>query len=113
MQEVSWRHLLALEHNDLHSCPVSLSSCGKEGHFAKDCEEPEKCRRCGEEGHKVADCTQEMKTRVIEDEDGTKREIYVPKEMEDDKLFDQGIGSGINFDKFDNIPVSLSLKCQL
>ena len=58
----------------------------------------------------MADCTQEMKTRVIEDEDGTKREIYVPKEMEDDKLFDQGIGSGINFDKFDNIPVSLNFE---
>ena len=61
--------------------------------------------RCGGEGHISKDCTEEMKTRVIESEDGTKREIYVPREMEDDKLFDQGIGSGINFDKFDHIPV--------
>ncbi len=43
--------------------------------MARDCEKPDVCRRCGEEGHMVKDCTQEQKTRVIENEDGTKREV--------------------------------------
>lgn len=34
-----------------------------------------------------------------------KQEIYIPKEVADDDLFQQGISSGINFDKFDKIPV--------
>ena len=53
----------------------------------------------------MAECTQEAKTRVIENEDGTTREIYVPKEIDDANLFEQGINSGINFDKFDKIAV--------
>ena len=83
--------------------------CKKEGHMARDCDMPDTCRRCGEEGHMVRDCTQEEKTRTIEKEDGTKGEIYVPKELEEDKLFETGISSGINFDKFDRIKV----KCLL
>lgn len=79
--------------------------CGGD-HMAKDCEQPDKCRRCGEEGHRVAECSQEPQTRVVDNEDGTQREIYVPKERTDEQLFDTGISSGINFDKFDKIPVS-------
>ena len=89
--------------------PDKCRNCGQEGHIAKNCEEPEKCRRCGEEGHKVAECEKEPETRVIENEDGTTREIYVPKEVSDEKLFDSGISSGINFDKFDKIPVRIHL----
>ena len=61
--------------------------------------------RCGKEGHLVRECPEEPKTRVVENEDGTKREIYVPKELEEGHLFEQGINTGINFDKFDHIPV--------
>ncbi|TRY62742.1 hypothetical protein TCAL_03661 [Tigriopus californicus] len=78
--------------------------CGGD-HMAKDCEQPDKCRRCGEEGHRVAECSQEPQTRVVDNEDGTQREIYVPKERTEEQLFDTGISSGINFDKFDKIPV--------
>lgn len=70
-----------------------------------DCEKPETCRRCGQEGHRVKDCDQEEQTRTRTNEDGTTTEIYVPKEISDDNLFEQGISSGINFDKFDKIPV--------
>ena len=82
--------------------------CGEEGHFARECPTAggSGCRRCGEEGHFAKDCEKPMETRVIEGEDGTKREIYVPKEIEEDSLFDTGISSGINFEKYDNIPVS-------
>lgn len=44
-------------------------------------------------------------TKIVEKEDGTTMESYVPKEMDDDKLFESGISSGINFDKFDKIKV--------
>jgi len=77
--------------------------CGGD-HMAKDCEKPDVCRLCGEEGHKGSDCDG-AKTHSITKEDGTKVEIYIPTELTDDKLFEQGIHQGINFDKFDNIPV--------
>lgn len=60
---------------------------------------------CGEEGHKVAECPKPMETRVLTNDDGTTREIYVPKEMGDDELFSAGIACGINFEKFDKIQV--------
>ena len=64
--------------------------------------------RCGEEGHMVKDCTQAEQTRTVTNEDGTTREIYVPTEVGDDSLFEQGISSGINFDKFDKIETKCS-----
>jgi len=84
--------------------PDKCRKCGEEGHIAKDCEKPDVCRFCGQEGHKAGDC-EAPKTHEITKEDGTKVEIYFPTELTDDKLFEQGIDQGINFDKFDNIPV--------
>merc|ERR1711971_847311 len=86
--------------------PDTCRKCRKEGHMAADCEEPDKCRFCGEEGHKAGDCTG-AKTHEVTKEDGTKHEIYIPSELTDDKLFDQGINQGINFDKFDNIKMKI------
>merc|ERR1711971_605418 len=86
--------------------PDTCRKCKKEGHMAADCEEPDKCRFCGEEGHKAGDCTG-AKTHEVTKEDGTKHEIYIPSELTDDKLFDQGINQGINFDKFDNIKMKI------
>jgi len=80
--------------------------CGGD-HFAKECDKPDTCRMCGEEGHISKDCSG-AKTHCITKEDGTKQEIYIPKEVADDDLFQQGISSGINFDKFDKIPVKCS-----
>jgi len=76
--------------------------------MAKDCEQPDKCRKCGEEGHMSKDCETGPKTHTVQNEDGTTREIYVPTETTDDDLFKSGITSGINFDRFDKIPVKLS-----
>ena len=47
----------------------------------------------------MSECEKEPETRTVTNEDGTTREIYVPKEIGDDSLFEQGISSGINFDK--------------
>jgi len=84
--------------------PDVCHKCRKEGHMAADCEEPDVCRFCGAEGHRAGDC-EAPKTHEVTKEDGTKVEIYFPTEITDDKLFEQGIDRGINFDKFDNIPV--------
>jgi len=86
--------------------------CGGD-HMAKDCEQPDKCRKCGEEGHKSNDCETGFKTqtREVVGEDGemVKREIYVPPpEASEDSLFELGIACGINFEKFDKIPVKVS-----
>jgi len=86
--------------------------CGAEDHMVRDCPVAETCRRCGEEGHRVAECTQEEQTRsiTVKAEDGTEtvREIYVPKVASDADLFENNISSGINFSKYESIPVNVS-----
>jgi probable ATP-dependent RNA helicase DDX4 len=91
------------------SIPDKCRKCQAEGHMARDCELPDTCRRCGSEDHKVAECSEEEKTRTIVGEDGTEREIYVPADVKDDDLFSQQstISSGINFEKYDKIPINV------
>lgn len=36
------------------------------------------------------------------------KEFYIPAEKDDQEIFNSGISSGINFDKYDNIPVHLN-----
>jgi len=89
--------------------PDKCRKCNEEGHMARDCELPDTCKRCGEEGHMVAECSQAEQTRTITAEDGTVREIYVPKETGDAELYDEvhTISSGINFDKYETIEVKM------
>ncbi|KAL8610589.1 hypothetical protein ACOMHN_006308 [Nucella lapillus] len=86
--------------------------CGEEGHFARECPngggggggggKGGACHKCGEEGHFARECPKAAA-------DGEKpREIYVPKAVDDDALFSEGIHQGINFDKYDNIQVLVS-----
>merc|ERR1719309_121822 len=56
----------------------------------------------------VRDCEEPEKTRVVEGEDGTKREIYVPTETDEGSLFASGISQGINFEKYEKIKVKCS-----
>ena len=57
----------------------------------------------------VRECSQEEKTRQLDpDEDGKIREIYVPKEEDEEKLYDNAISSGINFQDFNKIEVKVT-----
>merc|ERR1719334_1267358 len=57
----------------------------------------------------MRDCTREEKTHQYVNEDGEMKEIYVPKaEIDAEDLFSRGIASGINFSKYDSIPVSVT-----
>merc|ERR1719187_1091952 len=88
--------------------PEVCRRCRKEGHAKADCPEPEKCRRCRKEGHQVADCPDPMRCGKC-GEDGEEKEMYVPKgDVDADELFGQGIASGINFAKYDDIPVEVT-----
>jgi len=89
--------------------PEVCRRCKKEGHKVMDCPEPQICNRCGKEGHMVRDCTEEEQTRQWTDEDGKTQETYVPKEdVVAEELFKLGISSGINFAKYEKIPVSVT-----
>jgi len=88
--------------------PMKCFNCNEEGHSSKDCTKAETCRICKEEGHISPDCPKKDETRTITRDDGTTAEIYIPKEMEDDKLFESGIASGINFDRWDKIGAKIS-----
>merc|ERR1719470_141331 len=89
--------------------PEKCRRCKKEGHKVIDCPEPQVCNRCGQEGHMVRECTEEETTRQWVDEEGKTQESYVPKaDVVAEELFKLGISSGINFGKYENIPVSVT-----
>ena len=89
--------------------PELCRRCKKEGHKVSECPEPQVCNRCGMEGHMVRECPEEEKTRAFTDEEGNVREIYVPKPEDDaSDLYSRGVSSGINFSKYEDIPVSVT-----
>ena len=54
-------------------------------------------------------CTNEEQTYTYTNEEGETKEMYVPKADGDaSELYSAGIASGINFDKYDSIEVSIS-----
>ena len=87
--------------------PAKCRRCRKEGHEVADCPEPMRCGKCGEEGHMRRDCTNEERTYTFTNEEGETKEMYVPKADGDAaELYSSGITSGINFAKYDDIPVA-------
>lgn len=97
--------------------------CGQEGHMSRDCpnadsgdgegrggdsDRPRGCFKCQQEGHMAKDCTNEAVPRL--GPDGKPMEApYVPPALpsDEDSLF-SSISTGINFDKYDSIPVEVS-----
>lgn len=92
--------------------------CGQDGHMSRDCpqaggeggdsERPRGCFKCQQEGHMAKDCTNEPVPRL--GPDGKPMEApYVPPSLptDEESLFST-ISTGINFDKYDQIPVEVS-----
>jgi len=99
------------EGHNTNDCPepAKCRRCKKEGHMVSECPEPMVCMNCGEEGHMQRDCTQPEQTRQYTDEEGNVKESYVPKEdIVAEELYKLGIASGINFAKYESIPVSVT-----
>jgi len=82
--------------------------CGSEEHRAADCEKPDVCRRCGEEGHMSRECEKPMTTQTVTNEAGEVKEYYVPTEQAEENLFSSAISQGINFNKYEKIPVRVT-----
>lgn len=84
--------------------------CGEEGHFAKECPQGGgggACHKCGEEGHFARECPQAGEP----DPNRPAPVTYVPPTPdESEEAMFRSIERGINFDKYDEIPVEVTGK---
>ncbi|XP_031556804.1 probable ATP-dependent RNA helicase vasa-like isoform X2 [Actinia tenebrosa] len=86
--------------------------CGEAGHFARECtnapSRDNACHKCGEEGHFARECTALPSNNLDPSRPGPV--TYIPQELPEDmdSLFEDMPHTGINFDKYDNIPVKAS-----
>ena len=67
------------------------------------------CFNCGEEGHMKSECTQE----VLGPDGKPRPPLYTPEQLTEEQLFDDGVSSGINFSKYDSIPVNVSVNSKM
>ncbi|XP_065834089.1 probable ATP-dependent RNA helicase DDX4 [Oscarella lobularis] len=88
--------------------------CGETGHFSRECPNNESsgekgnkgnCYKCNEAGHMARDCPNNNESTIAPD-GSTRPPIYVPPapSEEESDIF-QTIARGINFEKYDKIPV--------
>lgn len=79
-------------------------NCKEVGHMSRECPKPSTrgngaCFNCKEEGHMSKDCP-------TLDPNRPPASTYVPEEIDEDELYEH-IDAGINFDKYDSIPVKV------
>ncbi|XP_069126293.1 ATP-dependent RNA helicase DDX4-like isoform X4 [Argopecten irradians] len=91
--------------------------CGEEGHFARECPTggggggggsgDRGCFKCGEQGHFSRECPNSEKSGIQLDPD--RPAPYIPPApSEDETEIFGGILKGINFDKYEKIPVEVT-----
>lgn len=73
------------------------------------------CFKCGEEGHQARECPSAGTASTMDssDADCPKRApLYIPEDVDDEKLFELGIRSGRNIDSVYSMPVKVrQTKC--
>ncbi|RXG70587.1 ATP-dependent RNA helicase vasa, isoform A, partial [Armadillidium vulgare] len=80
--------------------------CNGEGHFARECPNS---AQCGEDGHLAKDCENPTQQRVGENGEVKPAPVtYVPTELSEEELFDQGVSVGINFSAYQSAAVKVS-----
>ncbi|KAL7636833.1 UNVERIFIED_CONTAM: hypothetical protein RMT77_012591 [Armadillidium vulgare] len=96
--------------------------CNGEGHFARECPNSAQdddgnkkdfkksgCFKCGEDGHLAKDCENPTQQRVGENGEVKPAPVtYVPTELSEEELFDQGVSVGINFSAYQSAAVKVS-----
>ncbi|XP_039251758.2 ATP-dependent RNA helicase DDX4-like [Styela clava] len=84
--------------------------CGEDGHMARECpnadssggDRPKGCFKCGEEGHMSRECPKN-------EGGGDRPPLYIPPPPpEDEEAIFASMQTGINFNKYDDIPVEVS-----
>ena len=91
---------------------------GEPGHFSRECPTKKSqgggCHRCGESGHFARECPNSSGGGGSSGQSSCPRPAmridYVPPPLPDDvdMLFKSAVHKGINFDRFDNIPVEVT-----
>ncbi|KAI8483061.1 putative ATP-dependent RNA helicase ddx4 [Branchiostoma belcheri] len=90
--------------------------CGEDGHFARECPNSEGggggggkkgCFKCGEEGHISRECPNAEAQPLDPDRPAPVTYVPPPPPEGEEEIF-QTIAKGINFDKYDEIPVEVT-----
>jgi len=87
--------------------------CGADGHLSRECDF-DIHRRGKDDGHFSRACRQQDRRdgrpRLERDKETekTRNEVYVPDESLEENLYLHGVNSGINFSKYEDIPVKVT-----
>ncbi|KAK3888005.1 hypothetical protein Pcinc_007917 [Petrolisthes cinctipes] len=98
--------------------------CGEEGHMSRECPSADGfgsggggggggkkgCFKCGEEGHQARECPSADPSSAknpSDPDDAQRAPMYIPEDIDEDKLFDLGIRTGQNIETVYSMPVKV------